>query len=263
MSTFRFAFFAAGTFAITLAGCGNSEKHARGLDFIPDMYESPAYKSSQAQVVIDDGKTHEIPMMMPPVEGTISRDFAPYAIGTLDWPAARANTNPIAPTADVLRAGQAHFNIFCATCHGNDGDAKNGYVGAFFTGVPSVNTINVGSMSEGEIHHIIAKGRGRMPNYSAQLLPQDRWAVVLYVKALARATIAKTNAEDAFKAAQIEVERNPNSTMAKETVARAQKLLEGAKRDQALILSGEARAESFVPDPAPVPEYVQPQWPAH
>jgi mono/diheme cytochrome c family protein len=251
--------------ALLFNGCSDSEKQERGMRYVPDMYESPAYRSNQAQVVTvqqdEKNEIHHVPMMMTPVAGTVSRDTVPYALDQNDWIGARALMNPVAPTADVLRSGQAHFNIFCATCHGNDGDAKNGYVSATFSGIPSINTTNVAALSDGEIYHAITMGRGRMPNYRAQLLPKDRWAVVLYTKILARATIARNNAEDAFKAAQMEIERNPTSTLAKEAIARAQVLLEGVKRDQAMILSGEADAEAFVPRPAPVPEYVRPQWP--
>jgi mono/diheme cytochrome c family protein len=251
--------------ALLFNGCSDSEKQERGLRYVPDMYESPAYRSNQAQVVVvqqdEKTETHHVPMMMSPVEGTVARDSVPYALDQNDWIGARSLMNPAAPTADVLRSGQAHFNIFCATCHGNDGDAKNGYVGALFTGIPSINTTNVVAMTDGEIYHAITKGRGRMPNYRAQLLPNDRWAVVLYTKILARATIARNNAEDAFKAAQMEIERNPTSTLAKEAIAKAQTLLEGVKKDQAMILRGETDAKAFVPPPAPVPEYARPQWP--
>jgi mono/diheme cytochrome c family protein len=262
--------------ALAIAGCAEGEKHSRGWDYLPDMYDSPAYRSYQAEVVgvrvvekgekgerIERTETHHVPMMLPPVEGTISRDFVPYSIALTDLDAARKNPNPIAPTAAVLRVGQANFNVFCAVCHGNDGNAANGYVAKQFSGVMSLNSTNVAAMPEGEIYHIATLGRGRMPNYRAQLLPETRWAVVLYVKALARASVAVGDADAAVKNAQADVDKDPKSEPFKLALARAQQAAAAAKTDKDLLVRGQAGADAFEPKPAAVPEYVKPEWPEH
>jgi mono/diheme cytochrome c family protein len=253
--------------ALAIAGCAEGEKHARGWDYLPDMYDSPAYRSYQAEVVEvrtgDKTEVHHVPMMMPPVEGTVPRDFAPYGIALADLDGARRNPNPIASTAEVLRAGQANYNVFCAVCHGNDGNAANGYVAKQFSGVMSLNSTNVAAMPDGEIYHIATWGRGRMPNYRAQLLPEARWAVVLYVKALARSTIAIGDADAAVKNAQADADKDPKSEPFKLALARAQQAAAAAKTDRELLLRGQAGAAGFEPKPAAVPEYVMPEWPEH
>jgi mono/diheme cytochrome c family protein len=42
-------------------------------------------------------------------------------------------------------------------------------------------------MAEGEIYNTIANGKGNMLSYADKLSPEDRWAVVAYVRALQRA----------------------------------------------------------------------------
>ena len=40
---------------------------------------------------------------------------------------------------------------------------------------------------DGHIFHVITKGQGVMPSYAQQIQPEDRWAVIHYVRALQRA----------------------------------------------------------------------------
>ncbi len=253
--------------ALALTACGDSEKSHRGIDYMPDMYESPAYRSYQAQVVtVGEGKdavVHHVPAMLTPPEGTVARGVQVYALGPNDWAEAKQLTNPLAPTAQVLREGQANFNVYCAVCHGNDGNAVNGYVAKHFSGIMSVNTVNVATMPDGEVFHIIGHGRGRMPNYRAQLLPEARWAVVHYVKALARASIVTGEAEAALTAAKTALEQRPKDDLLKADVEKAQRAIDTAVLDREQILRGDSDAAEFAPHPAPVPEYVKPQWPEH
>jgi mono/diheme cytochrome c family protein len=46
-------------------------------------------------------------------------------------------------------------------------------------------------MAEGEIYNTITHGKNTMLPYADKLLPDERWAVVLYVRALQRAQTGK------------------------------------------------------------------------
>jgi mono/diheme cytochrome c family protein len=106
--------------------------------------------------------------------------------------AARAKTmaNPLVPTAAVLAAGRRDFEVFCSVCHGRDGKAGNAPMAPWFSGIPSLAGDAPSPLTDGEIAHIIANGRGRMPAHGAQLPGERRWAVVHYLRALQAATIA-------------------------------------------------------------------------
>lgn len=257
-----------------LSSC-EQEKHARGLDYLPDMYESPAYRSQQSQVVevkaAVNGKQvrrqHEVPMMMAPPEGAVTRDFVTYQIAATDKKSSHGLRNPIAPTASVLKEGQAAYNIYCAVCHGNDGNAvKNSYIAGtpdhpLFAGIKNLDASGqVGNLSDGDLYHVITYGQVKMPNYRAQLLPAARWAVVHYVRALNRASSATMDLAKELQRAEDDYKANPQD-MTKKTAMesiRGRKLQ--AERDRDLIIKGGA-GDEFLPEPAAVPEYVKPQWP--
>ncbi|MBI3396150.1 MAG: cytochrome c, partial [Spirochaetia bacterium] len=45
---------------------------------------------------------------------------------------------------------------------------------------------------DGKIFHMMTVGRGMMKPYAAQISPQDRWAIVHYVRLLQRAAKSET-----------------------------------------------------------------------
>jgi mono/diheme cytochrome c family protein len=254
--------------ALFLAGCGESEKSSRGFDYMPEMYNHPGYKSQTVREVADGKSVHHVPVMQSPVDGTVSRGGAAYDIALTDAASAKALVNPLAPTAVVLKRGQKLFNTTCAMCHGRDGDAAHGYVAPTkerpdrFGGVPSINTQNVALMSDGEIYHIVSRGRNRMPDLAAQLLPKDRWAVVLYASALARATQAEADAEK--RLAELKKAMAPGTPKAEDKEAKAEVeacalMVEHRKRDLLLIQQG-GDGDEFIPPTKPVPEYAKPAW---
>jgi mono/diheme cytochrome c family protein len=267
---------------LTMVSCGSDEKAHRGLDYIPDMYESPAFKSQQVMPVVLDaqgkpvdlpvmadlesvkpegGSIHYVPAMLTPPVGTVSRDFVPYPYEAMDFAGPHFLVNPLAPTAAVLKEGQQRFRISCAPCHGNDGDALNSYVGYKFTGIPSLNTPNVAALTEGDIYHIVTSGRNRMPNYRAQLLPEQRWSVVHYVKLLNRSWRLTSETEATFKRAADALAKKPGDAEAKRDFADAEAAFKQAQADLLLIQDSKADWETFVPKPEPMPEYVKPAWP--
>ncbi len=189
---------------LALVACTDGpSKTERGLNYMPDMYVSPALKSQESYVVqqeaLDENgeivvSTMEIPAMMTPPAGTIPRDFMPYDLN--DPEIADGMVNPLA-AADPsnARLGRDKFEQFCAVCHGKDGNADNGYVAEKLLGVPSLTTPVVAEYTDGRIYHFITTGKGRMPNYKAQLLPQERWAVIHYIRSLNAASLRVDEAQ--------------------------------------------------------------------
>lgn len=261
--------------AALLASCGGEgEKSSRGLDFMPEMYDTPAHKSQGVIVLTStEGDKHvvrHVPVMLAPPAGTVSRDGAAYGIDAKDFAAAKVLANPLAPTGAVLRTGQQGYNVFCAACHGLDGNAGNGYVAStkahpeWLNGAPSVNGTNVLRMSDGELYHIITVGRNRMQQYAAQLPPAERWAVVHYVRALARATVAISDAEVQLAKLEKEAQQaaKANDPYAKADLEAQRAAVVQRKADLGLIRKGAATAAQFAPMPKPHPEYEQSTWEA-
>jgi len=257
----------------------SSEKHGRGLDFVPDMYTSPADKSQQAREVVlgtdgtviavpvtfdavgqipKDGQIRDVPSLMVSPAGTVSRDFVPYQYEAMDFLGPHGLQNPLAATADVLRTGQKYFNIYCVVCHGNDGNAVNGYVSHKFSGIPSLNGPNLALLTDGDLYHIVTSGRNKMPNYKAQLLPEQRWAVISYLRVLNRSVQALTDAEAILKSCEADVKAKPSDAAAVAAFDAAKAVAANAKHDLELIQRG--GGDAFQPAPAPKPEYIKPSW---
>jgi len=98
------------------------------------------------------------------------------------WAPADRIVNPSDPTA-TLAVGDSLYHIYCTVCHGQMG-AANGTVTPKI-GAPSLLTPKARGLSDGHIYSLIRYGRGVMPRYGDKIvLPDERWAVVNYVRKL-------------------------------------------------------------------------------
>jgi len=233
------------------------------------MFHTPAYKSQTAGTIEVDGRdaqgnpvrrTVQYPAMLTPPFGTVPRGFQPYQLAANDLAGARAQRNPLLATPAVLRQGQRDFLTYCAPCHGRDGDAANGYVAAYFGGIPSLNGLSILQMPEGEIFHVVTVGKGRMSNLRAQVPAERRWGVASFLKVQARAVAADQDLGKTLPLLDAEVAKNPADAALK------------ARRDELLRLAAQAKADlaalqaagdghGYLPLPAPVPEWLGPTWP--
>ncbi len=253
---------------LCLAGC-EDEKQDRGIELMPDMFHTPAYKSQVAGTIEIDARdaqgnpirrTVEYPAMLTPPEGTIPRNFQPYPLAATDWAGARRMHNPLPQTAQVLKRGQRDYLTYCATCHGRDGNAANGYVAKTFSGIPNLNGLSVLQLAEGEIFHIQTLGRARMPNLRAQMPAENRWAVVRFVRLQALANLASDELDKLMPYLDTEIEKHPDDAILR--ARRADLVRLAAEAKTALSELGKAGdGHEFLPPLPPVPEYVGPSWP--
>ena len=115
---------------------------------------------------------------------------------------------------DTIRRGQERFNIFCAPCHGVAG-LGNGLVNQRASSlqqptwlpVPSLHTVTTRNRPNGFLYDSITNGVRKMPAYGSQIPLADRWAVVLYVRALQRSHDAEMSAVPAKLRPRVERER--------------------------------------------------------
>jgi hypothetical protein len=91
---------------------------------------------------------------------------------------------PFPVTLDVLKRGQERFNIYCTPCHSRVGNGLGEIVDRGYK--PAANLHDQVRMSQPLSHYfyVMTHGYGAMPDYSAQLTPEDRWAVAAYIRAL-------------------------------------------------------------------------------
>jgi mono/diheme cytochrome c family protein len=153
----------------------------RNREYPTQMGVAPSYGSQSANPVLPKGVTAQ-----PPVTGTIPRGFEPFHYGSTPEEATRAGadlTNPFKTTAEISERGKYIFTNNCAVCHGVGG-AGDGPVVPKFPNPPSFKTETSRARSDGELFHVITRGRLNMPSHEAQVSAEDRWKVILYIRQL-------------------------------------------------------------------------------
>lgn len=91
---------------------------------------------------------------------------------------------PFPVTAEVLQRGQQRFNIYCSPCHSELGDGNGMIVQRGYKRPPSYHTDRLRRAPIGYFFDVMTNGFGAMPDYSQQIPPADRWAIVAYIRAL-------------------------------------------------------------------------------
>ena len=94
------------------------------------------------------------------------------------------NLMPFPVTLEVLKRGQERFNVYCSPCHSRVGNGLGAIVDRGYK--PAANFHDQVRLSQPVSHYfyVMTHGYGAMPDYSAQLVPEDRWAVAAYIRAL-------------------------------------------------------------------------------
>ena len=142
-------------------------------------------KAQQPSDLFKDGKG-----MRSPVEGTVARGFMPYAFKGKPEEAGKYLVNPLLPTKEVLENGKSKFLTFCSPCHGNFAGGESRLHGQFPI-PPTLHSDKVRMWPDGRIYAVITEGQNAMPSYAPQISPDDRWAIISYLRVLQRAKHGK------------------------------------------------------------------------
>jgi len=163
-----------------LAGCDRSER---------DMLRQPRLGPGAASSLFADGKATRAP---PP--GSVARaagDAAAVSSGrggthelALDDAAHARQALPARPTPALLLRGQARYTIYCVPCHSAVGDGDGPVVRRGFPAPPSFHADRLRGVDDRHIFDVIGQGYGVMYPLGDRIPPQDRWAIVAYVRAL-------------------------------------------------------------------------------
>lgn len=167
----------------------------------PGMKRQPKFRPQSSSVFFADGRADRLPPpgVVPTDAPTAFKDASERSASRLylDEPLNHGkNTRgefvrgfPAAVSVDVkfVESGRANYTTFCTPCHGLLGDG-NGITKQYGMGAtPSFHDDRLRQIAEGEIYNTIAHGKNNMLSYADKLTPEERWAVVAYVRALQRA----------------------------------------------------------------------------
>jgi len=92
---------------------------------------------------------------------------------------------PIEINNQTMELGRQKYGIFCTVCHGAAGDGK-GVTSKYGILAANLQLEMFRNQPEGEIFNTITHGKNTMYGYGAKITPEERWAIILYVRALQR-----------------------------------------------------------------------------
>jgi mono/diheme cytochrome c family protein len=192
----------AGVSMVLLASCGKSDPNSPGVEYMPDMYRSPAIEPYVDYV------NSSVQSARLPVEGTIvfteneSEEFYnypyPYKNSFSDYDLAGENlVSPIAFNEASVADGKVIYERFCIQCHGKTGQGDGAVpTNSDYPNPPSYST-SLKDLPVGKMYHTITYGKGMMGSHASQLTPKERWTVIQYVMYLQNGgSMTKPSAEE-------------------------------------------------------------------
>ena len=157
------------------------------------MARQPKYRPLQYSEIFADHRSAR-PLVADTVAREHLRDDAHLYTGKEgnDY----VTTFPFEITESVLERGRQRYTIFCSLCHDDHGTGAGKIVERGFTRPTSYHTelsrgyknrgteLPLRDAPVGYYFDVITNGFGAMPDYAQQVPPEDRWAIIAYIRAL-------------------------------------------------------------------------------
>lgn len=155
-----------------------------------DMHDQPKFIPQRGTAFFADGRSAR-----PQVENTVARNQlhqdSYFYTGLINGK--EGDSLPFPVTPELMARGQERYNVYCTPCHSRVGNGAGMIVQRGYRPAGNFHTARLQAAPLGHFFDVMTNGYGAMPDYSAQLTPADRWAVVAYIKALQLSQSAKAS----------------------------------------------------------------------
>ncbi|MDB6148547.1 MAG: hypothetical protein JWO45_2211, partial [Spartobacteria bacterium] len=111
---------------------------------------------------------------------------------------------PLKLRPEILLRGRERYDIYCATCHGLNGNGNGMIAQRGFPSPPSYHIKRLRDAPIGYFYDVMANGYGVMSSYASRVAPDDRWAIAAYIRALQLSHNAKLTDLTADQAANLQ-----------------------------------------------------------
>lgn len=184
--------------AVSILGFRGSKSTKPPLEVFPDMDRQARYKPQAANEFFADGRNDR-----PVPANTVARgnyfnqnevfsaDFEDETLGDTVLNQGKladgsfVSTLPLEVSHELMAEGKEKYDIFCAVCHGAAGDG-NGVTKPYGVLAASYHDDRLRRVEDGYLYDVITNGKGLMLPFNDRITPEERWAIVLYVRALQR-----------------------------------------------------------------------------
>ena len=183
-------------FALAMLARVSTSEHTR-LHIVPDMDSQEKFKAQRENRFFDDKRSMRLDVAGTVAQGEL-RDDDHFFHGKEGNAFAKTFPPQVEISMQTMARGQERFGVYCTPCHGQDGSGQgmvHQRARALLQGtwVPptDLHQENLAYKPVGELFDNISRGVRNMPPYARQIDVADRWAIVLYLRALQRAGAAK------------------------------------------------------------------------
>ena len=153
-----------------------------------DMQDEPKFFPQRGTTFYADGRS-----VRPQVANTVARserdEESYFYTGLVNGK--EGDGLPIDLTASTMARGEERYNVYCTPCHSRVGNGGGMIVQRGYRPAGNFHTERLRNAPLGHFFAVITNGYGAMPDYAAQVTPQDRWAIAAYIRALQLSQNAK------------------------------------------------------------------------
>jgi len=147
-----------------------------------DMHDQPKYEIYETSSHFSNGQASRIPPPGTVAQGQFVEDVLLYT--GKDESGADSDLFPFPIDSDFISRGKEQFNVFCSPCHDKAGTGRGMIVRRGMKRPPSLHITRLREAPPGYIFNVITNGYGVMFSYSSRVTPEDRWAIIAYIRAL-------------------------------------------------------------------------------
>ena len=166
--------------AVSAVSCVDNSKP--NYQYMPNMYETVSYEPYGEYDVFVNGQEAKLP-----AEGSVPRGWRPYEYENTPEGRQAAKEelqNPLPYTQQNYAAGKQLYTIYCAVCHGDQGDGQGILVQREkILGIPRFDDEGR-NITEGGVYHTQYYGLNAMGSYASQTSIEERWQITHYVMSL-------------------------------------------------------------------------------
>ena len=203
MRIFLAIFVFAALAVLSIFGLRGSKSTKPPIEIFPDMDHQARYKPQGANSFFADKRNDRPTPANTVARGNyfnqaevFSEDFSDPNLGNTVLNQGKDDSGnfvksvPLEVTNEFMEMGRQKYEIFCIACHGAAGDG-NGVTKPYGILATSYHDERLRTIEDGYIYDVITNGKGLMYPLNDRMTPEERWATVLYVRALQRSQNTK------------------------------------------------------------------------
>src|SRR5271156_4395889 len=179
---------------VSIAGYRGEHFAKPPFEIFPDMNYQDKVKDQQPSAFFADGNSARAP-----IPGTVAEEMPAvndyWATGKWDdthWgdgiPVHDAvdGGRPLQIDEADMARGRERYTISCEVCHGAAGDGKGITSKYGLNGAASYHVDRLRQEPDGQLFDTITNGKGQMLGYGYNISIDDRWRIIMYIRALQR-----------------------------------------------------------------------------